>query len=143
MVLPLDKGSWAGDSEARSVIQWYEIDVPTASVVQQNAFGAPGAYYYFPAIQTDVRRNVHLVFGRSSATEYASLRQTGRKVTAALGSMESSVQVKAGESTYLGGRWGDYFGICRDGSDANRIWGYGKYAAVRGSWGTWVYSAKY
>lgn len=137
------KISWPGDSEARSCVQWYEIDVPTNKVVQQNAYGAQGYYYYFPAIQTDLQRNAYLVFGRSSDSTYASFRQTGRKVTDAANDMQNSALVKAGESAYIAGRWGDYFGICRDGADPNRIWGYGEYAAAGGRWGTWVYSAAF
>jgi hypothetical protein len=137
------KISWSGDSEARSCLQWYEIDVPTKKVVQQNKYGARGYYYFFPAIHTDLRRNGYLVFSRSSANTYGSLRQTGRRVNDPANDLQSSNLVKAGESPYNGGRWGDYFGICRDGGDANRVWGYGEYAESGGRWGTWVYSAKF
>ena len=137
------KISWRGDSEARSAVQWYEIDVSNKSIVQQNGYGASGRYYYFPSIQTDLRRNAYLVFSRSGENEYASLRQTGRKVGAPNNDLENSKLLKAGESSYTGGRWGDYFGMCRDGGDANRVWMYGEYADAGGNWGTWVASAKY
>jgi hypothetical protein len=74
------KFTWQGDSEARSNLQWYEIDVPSKTVVQQNGFGASGAYYFYPAIQTDLSRNAYLVFTRSSASQFADVRQTGRRV---------------------------------------------------------------
>jgi hypothetical protein len=137
------KISWSGDTEARSCLQWYEIDVPTKKVVQQNGYGASGYYYFFPAIQVDLRRNAYLVFGRSSASSFAALRHTGRKVTDAANDLQNSALVKAGESSYAGNRWGDYFGMCRDGADQNRVWGLGEYAARGGRWGTWVYSAKF
>ena len=138
-----DRGTWSGDTAARSVIQWYEIDVPSKRVIQQNAYGARGMYYFFPAIHTDIDRNAYLVFSRCSASQYVQLRQTGRRVTGATNDLESSRLVKAGESAYTGNRWGDYFGICRDGGDNRRVWGYGEYAAQRGRWGTWVFSARY
>ncbi|MEL6865578.1 MAG: hypothetical protein AAFP19_14220 [Bacteroidota bacterium] len=138
-----DRGTWRGDSEARSVIQWYEIDVPTKKVKQQNSYGAKGMYYFFPAIHTDINRNAYLVFSRCSKSQYVSVRQTGRRVIAPLNDLENSRLVKRGESAYSGGRWGDYFGICRDGGDNRRVWGYGEYAAQRGRWGTWVFSARY
>jgi len=137
------KISWNGDSEARCGVQWYEIDVPTARVTQQNAFGASGKYYYFPAIQTDISRNAYLVFCRSGSGEYVNVRQTGRRVGDPANSLQGSALVKAGESPYPIDRWGDYSGICRDGSDPGRCWGYAQYAASAGAWGTWAFSMKF
>jgi hypothetical protein len=137
------KITWSGESVARSAAQWYEIDTDSKTVIQQNGFGATGRYYFFPAIQTDLRRNAYMVFGRASATEFGALRQTGRLVTDAANDMQGSSQIKAGESSYTGGRWGDYFGICRDGGDANQVWMYGQYADSGNTWGTWVVGAKY
>ncbi len=135
--------TWAGDSAARSVVQWYEIDTTTRQVVQQGAYGASGSYYFFPVIQTDIARNAHLCFSRSSAQEFGSLRQTGRRVTDALNDLQNSALVKAGESAYTGARWGDYFGHARDGGDANQVWLYGQFADARDSWGTWVCSTRF
>lgn len=135
--------SWPGDSEARSVVQWYEIDIPTKSVVQQGAFGAPGLHYFFPVIQTDIERNAHLTFSRSGADEYGQLRHTGRRVGAPLNSLEGSALVRAGESAYSGGRWGDYFGVGRDPSDRRTVWTYGEYAAAGNTWRTWVHAGRY
>jgi hypothetical protein len=137
------KFTWGGDSEARSVVQWYEIDVPSHSVVQQNRYGATGMYYFFPAIQTDFARNAYIVFGRSSASEYGSLRQTGRRVNDAANDLQGSVLVKAGESAETSGRWGDYFGIGRDGGDGSTVWGYGMYAGTGNTWKTRAYSARF
>ncbi|HRH60282.1 MAG TPA: hypothetical protein PL045_06910, partial [Chitinophagaceae bacterium] len=137
------KGTWAGDSSARAVLQWYEVDVISKTVIQQNYFGASGMYYFFPAIEVDINRNAFIVFSRSSASEYGSVRQTGRRVTDSLNTLQGSASVKTGEGVYNGGRWGDYFGICRDGADSTRIWGYGEYAKTGDRWGTWVYSAKF
>jgi len=135
--------TWAGDAEARSVVQWYEINVPTNAVVQQNAYGASGRYYFFPAIQTDISRNAYLVFSRSAADEFAHLRQTGRKVTDAANDLQNSALVKAGLSVYTGGRWGDYFGICRDPANTAQVWMYGEYANTGNTWGTRVYAVKF
>jgi hypothetical protein len=135
--------TWQGDSAARSAVQWYEIDVTSHAVVQQGAFGASGFYYYFPVIQTDIRRNAHVGFGRSARSEYASFRQTGRLVTDPANSLQGSSLVKAGESAYTQGRWGDYFGNARDGADANQVWLYGEFADARNTWGTWVCSTRF
>lgn len=137
------KHTWGGESVARSVVQWYEIDVAGQNVVQENAYGAPGRYYYFPAIQTDIRRNAYVVFGRSNASEYGSIRQSGRKVGDAADQLQNSALVKAGESAYTGGRWGDYFGICRDPANTQQVWAYAEYADSGGNWGTWVAAMRF
>jgi hypothetical protein len=137
------KHTWAGENVARSVAQWYEIDTDQKKVIQQNAYGAKGRYYFFPAIHTDLRRHAYVVVGRSSSTEFAHLRQTGRLVTDPANDLQNSTLVKVGESSYTGGRWGDYFGICRDGSDANKVWMYGQYADAGNTWGTRICAAKF
>lgn len=135
--------TWAGDTEARAVVQWYEIDVPSNAVVQQNAYGGAGKYYFFPAIQTDKSRNAYLVFTRSGADEFGQVRQTGRQVSDPANTLQNSVLVKAGESSYTGDRWGDYFGICRDGGDPSMVWMYAEYAGAGNTWATRVCSVKF
>jgi hypothetical protein len=135
--------TWPGDTEARSVAQWYEIDVPSRTVVQQNAYGASGRHYFFPVVQTDSNRNAYLTFGRSAADEYGQLRQTGRLVGDPPGQLQGSALVAAGQSAYNGGRWGDYFGIGRDPSDARTVWSYGEYAGTGNTWRTRVTSARF
>ena len=125
------------------MLQWYEIDVPSRTVTQQNAFGASGRYYYFPVIQTDINRNAYLSFGRSSDAEYGQLRQTGRLVNDAAGQLQGSALVIAGQGAYSGGRWGDYFGIGRDPSDARGVWSYGEYAGSGNTWRTRVAFARF
>ncbi len=137
------KHTWAGENVARSAVQWYEIDVSAGNTSQQGVFGARGFYYYFPVIQTDVHRNAYLCFSRSNAQESGSLRQTGRRAGEAANTLQDSALVKAGESAYTGGRWGDYFGHARDGGDSGRVWLYGEFADARDSWGTWITSAKF
>jgi hypothetical protein len=135
--------TWSGDSEARCVVQWYEIDVPSQAVVQQNRYGAIGRYYFFPDIQTDLARNAYVVFSRSSDSEFGQLRQTGRRVGDAANDLQGSVLVKAGEGIYTGGRWGDYFGIGRDGGDSSTVWMYGQYADTGDAWATRVCAARF
>jgi hypothetical protein len=135
--------TWSGDTESVSVVQWYEIDVANNNVVQQGKYGSRGTYYFFPAIHTNINRDAFVIFGRSSSNEYGQLRQTGRRSTAALGTLEDSTLIKEGESAYTGERWGDYFGICRDPVDRSSVWMNGEYAESGNTWGTWTCSAKY
>jgi hypothetical protein len=53
------------------------------------------------------------------------------------------VLVKAGEGIYTGGRWGDYFGIGRDGGDSSTVWMYGQYADTGDAWATRVCAARF
>ncbi|MGV8966384.1 MAG: hypothetical protein ACOH2F_08900 [Cellulomonas sp.] len=135
--------TWPGDTEARSVVQWYEIDIPTKKVIQNNAFGASGRHYFFPVIQTDISRNAYLTFGRSAIDEYGQLRQTGRLSTDPVGQLQGSALVVAGQASYNGGRWGDYFGIARDPADPRTVWSYGEYAGSANSWRTRVTSTRF
>lgn len=135
--------TWTGETTSVSVLQWYEIDIINNNVVQQQKFGATGMYYFFPAIQTNVNRDAFIVFGRSSAGIFGELRQTGRMVTAAPGTLEGSSLIKEGESAYTGARWGDYFGICRDPSNPSSVWMNGEYAESGNTWGTWTCSVRY
>jgi hypothetical protein len=137
------KHTWSGDSEARCVVQWYEIDIPSSQVVQQNRYGATGMYYFFPVIQTDFARNAYILFSRSSANEFGQLRQTGRRVTDAANDLQGSMLVKAGEGVETGGRWGDYFGIGRDGGDSSTVWMYGQYAGTGDTWKTRACAARF
>ena len=132
------KHTWPGSSSPVSVVQWYEIDVNTNNVIQQGRYGASNFYYYFPAIQTNSVRDAFIVFSRSSAGSFGELRETGRRSTATLNTLEPSALIKVGESAYTGGRWGDYFGICRDPSDTRRVWMNGEYAESGNTWGTWT-----
>ena len=72
-----------------------------------------------------------------------SWANSGRRVTDAPNTLQGSALVKAGESAYTGGRWGDYFGHARDGGDAAQVWLYGEFADARDSWGTWVCSTRF
>jgi hypothetical protein len=94
-------------------------------------------------VQTDINRNAYLTFGRSAADEYGQLRQTGRLVGDPAGQLQGSALVVAGQSSYNGGRWGDYFGIGRDPSDARTVWSYGEYAGTSNTWRTRVTSARF
>ena len=134
---------WAGDATPRSAVRWYEIDVNSNAVVQQQDFGAANLYYTYPVIQIDSSRNAFMVFTTVGAGTFAQMRQTGRKVTDGANLMQGSVLVKAGVSAHTSGRWGDYFGIARDPSLTNEVWGFAEFASASGQWGTWIVKMKF
>ena len=135
------KFTWPGEAVARSVAQWYQLDVGAGAVVQQARYGTPGSYFFYPAMQTAQNGDAFMVFGRCSATEYGALRATARSASDPPNSLRSSTLVQAGASTYTGGRWGDYFAACRDPQNATDVWLCGEYAGAAG-WATRVCSAR-
>jgi hypothetical protein len=125
-----------------SAIRYLKIDTVTPAVVHNTTYGADGFYYYFPSVYVDNSDNVAMVFNRSSASEFAGIRYTGRLSTDT--SMQASASLKAGESSYqlLDGigrnRWGDYNGIGLDPSDGKTFWMISEYAKAFTEWDTWI-----
>lgn len=123
---------WSGDTETRACARWYQIDPGSLSITRWGDFGASGMYYYFPAIHVDSSENATMVFNRSSSTEFAGIRYTGRRSTDS-GGMQSSAQLTAGQGCYARldstgvNRWGDYNGIAIDPSNAH-VWMSSEYA---------------
>jgi hypothetical protein len=90
-----------------------------------------------------------MVFSRSGAAEFASIRYTGRKAAEPFGTLQPSALLKAGTANYvkldgLGrNRWGDYAGVGSDPADPLRVWLYSMYAVAGNNWATQVGSSKF
>jgi len=123
-----------GDTVTRSCVRWYEVNPSTTTPVQQGSYGASGFYYYYPAIMPRSTSDAMVVFNRSSTTEFAGIRYTGRKSTDPLSVLQGSRLLRAGQGCYvkldtLGrNRWGDYNGIAIDPSVAGRWWIFSEFA---------------
>lgn len=121
-------------SGAVAAIRFYQVRSSDGAVLQDGTLGADNAYYYFPAIATDLRGHTVIVFIRSGTGEFVSVRFTGRKATDPVSQLQSSAQIKSGTANYFLNpeagveRWGDYSGISLD-SD-NSVWMYGMYAGL-------------
>src|SRR5258708_9299408 len=144
-----------GDATTRSCIHIVAVDTATGSVLQETRFGAAGAYYFYPALQTDSSGNLFVVFGRSSTSVYAELRTTVQLTTdSALG---ASTLLRAGVADYIcswcspvsPSRYGDFFGAAVDPSSPQNVWVAGEYAkagttpscagcSATDNWGTWI-----
>lgn len=136
-----DSGLWAaqttgcipsGDSVTRSCVRWYQINPATNTIVQQETFGASGYYYFYPAILPDAAQNAVMVFNRSSTSEYAGIRYTGRQSTDPANTLQTSAQLRAGQGCYNRSasgrnRWGDYSGIALDPA-SGKTWVLGEFA---------------
>jgi hypothetical protein len=119
------------------------IDVDGPSVSLNETYGAPGFYYFYPAIMPDPMGNIVTVFNRSSASEFVGIRYTARRTTDP--SFQASSTLKAGEASYVKlddisrNRFGDYNGIALDPVDTSRVWIYSEFAdSPANKWSTWV-----
>ncbi len=137
------KFTWPGEPEARSLVQWYQLDPAAPALLQQGRYGEPGAYHYFPALATAASGDAFVVFGRSGMHDYAHLRATGRAAADPAGRLRDSALLQSGSATYTSpnsagntARWGDYFSAARDPHDPGLVWLYGQYAGPGGAWAT-------
>ena len=131
----------AGDPTTRSCLHLLQLNTsatpPTISM--ELTYGASGAYYYFPAIRTDSSGNLHVVFTRSSSSQYAQARVTGRLVADPAG-LQASALLRSGEINFEDYRWGDYLGAGVDPATPSWVWVVGEYAKNDGfiKWGTYI-----
>jgi len=128
------------DSATRSCVRLIEIRTDTSTIRQNVWFGASGTYYAYPALRPDGAGNLGIVFTRSSASEFASVRVTGRLVTDAPNTLQSSVPIQGGggAQTHPSGRMGDYSGAALDPVDPSKVWVSGEYirSTASADWGT-------
>ncbi len=132
--------TFPGDSATRSCLRLIEIRTDTSTMRQDVLFGASGSYYSYPALRPDGAGNLGIVFTRSSAGEFASVRATGRLVTDAPNTLQSSVSIQSGggAQTHPSGRMGDYSGAALDPVDPSKVWVSGEYirSTASADWGT-------
>ena len=131
-----------GDVTVRSCLRILEIRTDTMTAYQDITFGAPGQYYYHPALRPDAFDNLHVVFSSSSSSSDMDVRVTGRAAGDALNTLQASTQLRAGggAQTASSGRTGDYSGAAVDPSAPETVWVMGEYTASTGlaNWGTFV-----
>ncbi len=103
------------DNQTRSCVRLIQIDTRTLHVAQDFDIGAPGQYYYYPAVSPDRRGNLLVVFGEASLTSYPSM-MVSAQTAVDRDSLGQPVIVAAGSAPDLssctvdrGCRYGDYF----------------------------------
>ena len=124
--------------------RYARISTAATTLLEDEAFGSDGCWYFYPAIAVDDGNNLAMVFGRSCVDEYAGVGVTTRSIADA--KLEPSVRLKDGTASYvapIGGtepvnRWGDFFGAALDPADPGKVWVAGEYAALTNRWSTWV-----
>ena len=124
--------------------RYARIDAASARVLEDEAFGADGCWYFYPAVAVDAGNDLTMVFGRSCTDAYPGVGLTARSL--ADDALEGSVLLKDGDGSYVVptgngeavNRWGDYSGAALDPAEPGRVWVVGAYAGLHDRWGTWV-----
>ncbi len=141
----------AGDTVDRACLRLIEVDTTSNAVLQDFFYGSAARYYFYPAVRSDGFGNLHVVYSRSSTTEFINTRVAGRLTGDAPNTMSGETLLKAGEVVFnpgVGGlpyRWGDYMGAAVDPSNTSVVWVVGQYARNDGleRWGTWIGRLQY
>ncbi len=136
----------SGDTATRACVRLTQLDTTNQTVLQDFDVGLANTYLFYPALRTDGRGNLIVVFGVSSATLYPSVDVAARAPTDAVNTLGpwATVRTGAGSRTPTYGsctagvcRYGDYFGVAVDPSNSSRLWTAGEYGNTTG-WGTHI-----
>jgi hypothetical protein len=138
--------------------RWYEffasfrkpIQVTSIGLLQSGTY-APDEnnYRWMGSIARDKNSNILMGYSESSTSIYPSIYITGRTPSDPNGTMESELQVTAGNGAYLGtfdfnlNRWGDYTSMRLDPADNCTFWYTNEYFTMSGTsnWSTQINSA--
>ncbi|MCO5204182.1 MAG: hypothetical protein M9928_04090 [Anaerolineae bacterium] len=133
-------------------VRWAKINPATATVVDAGVFGTNGEYRTFADLAVNHCDDMQIGYSKSSSSMYPAVFVTGRQSTDPAGTLQSEVQMKAGEITYTSfessapRRWGDYteMTIAPNGTT---FWYLGEYSkntgTSNGRWGTYIGSYSY
>jgi len=116
----------ADDNGTSAIVRWYKISLTNLSsaTLQDSGTIRGSGNAYFPAMMVGPNNQVNVVFGTSSASQYASASYTGRSGGDPPGTMRTPIIYAPGLATYTYSvndsngnpiyRWGDYSGIALD-----------------------------
>ncbi|NUQ70429.1 MAG: Ig-like domain repeat protein, partial [Chthonomonadales bacterium] len=144
-------GTGGATGADRCAVEWYEIDVSTASasVLQSgrlyDAAGSDPLFFFYPSIAVNGLGQMAVSFSDSNGSRYVAAETAGRLEGDSAGTLQSVLQIKPGSNKYtvtFGGsanRWGDYSASSVDPNDDLSIWTIQEYATgTQNIWGTWV-----
>jgi len=127
----------AGDQTVRACLRLMQVRIgATLSLAQAFDVGAPGWYYYYPAIQVDGADNLLAAFSGSSASSFASV-YAGGQTAGATNAFSAPRLIKAGKAAYAQDRWGDFSGAGIDTNDQT-VWIAGEFTKSANAWGTHI-----
>ena len=132
-------------SDNRAMVRWYEFTMgswPSSGTPSRRQSGnislAAPNHLFMPAIARNGNGAISIVLTRSSNTRTADLYALSHKSTDPLGKFGPLSNIRSSTHNPLGAsnRWGDYFSIVNDPSDAKRFWGCGQVISTNGQWAT-------
>ena len=89
-------------------------------------------FHLYGSIAVNAASDVCIGFSRTDSTKFIEAAFTGRRGSYTPGYMEPVTVLKAGESSYVNARWGDYSATVVDPSDDHTFWTLQEYAASDG-----------
>jgi hypothetical protein len=122
-------------------IQWAEINLNSAAIVQAGVYASNGDHRFFPDLAVNHCGDMALGYTKSNASIFPSVWATGRQSGDTLGTLQAELQIKAGEINYTAfdsqpRRWGDYTEMTID-PDGKTFWYLGEYSKNTGATGRW------
>ncbi|MCW5941137.1 MAG: proprotein convertase P-domain-containing protein [Fimbriimonadaceae bacterium] len=135
------------DASGRKQVRWYEINVTAwpPTLVQSGNVGEVGSDCFMPGIAINGNGDIVTCFTRSNSSTTADFCYAARRSGDAAGSMgaiqllEASAAVAYGSASGTN-RWGDYFDVNVDPSNASRFWMVGMIGTAAANWGTVVHT---
>jgi hypothetical protein len=132
------------DVNGRAGCRWYQISVPSATLIQSGTVADSSLHYYFPAIMVNEIGAVALGMSGSDSSQYVGCYYTGRLPNDPAGEMADPVQYKEGTGAqnnvdgFGRNRWGDYSYTTLDPSDGRTFWTAQEYGEDTNIWGTYI-----
>ncbi|MCO5198376.1 MAG: hypothetical protein M9941_11595 [Anaerolineae bacterium] len=134
-------------------VRWAQIELPTGAIGPEGAgvFSSTGTHRWFPDLAVNDCDDMAVGYSKSSSSMFPAVWVTGREDADPAGTLQSEVEMKAGEITYTAfdgapRRWGDYTGMTID-PDGQTFWYLGEYSKITGNangrWGTYIGSFTY
>ena len=128
-----------------SAIHLLRIRTSDHTLLTDELYGQANTFYYYPAVVADSVGTLFMGFDRSSATEFPSAYATGKRRNDA--TIQPSTLLKAGLTSTIQTRWGDYTGIDQDASQFSPgqtvAWYAGQWNKGPNNFGTWVNKLSY
>ena len=121
-------------------IRWAQIDPAGPTVLDAGVFSSPGEFRFFPDLAVNDCDDMAVGYTKSSSVMFPAVWMTGRESGDLPGTLQSEVEVKAGEISYdsfqtTPHRWGDYSGMTID-PDGQTFWYLGQYSKDISNFGT-------
>ena len=129
-----------GDSTQHDCVRATVLDTTTAtpSRVEDTLLGYVGYDFFMGGIGLAADTTQFLVFSVSSSTAAISTYATAQLPGDPVNTYQPLALVKAGSTTYVGSRWGDYVGVAQDPSNPHAVWQGDEYPGAGGTWATWI-----